>query len=88
MSSTEGPGSPPIARLPADVARLRSRVAELRTQVETADASREKTSSRAAWTAARDQIRAALLGVEPRNLLSSLDAHVPLGASGAAAAGR
>ncbi len=80
---TPGNGSPQtppatLAGLHAEVAGLREQVSQLRGRVEAADTTSERASHIADWTAARAQIRTTLLGVDPPDLFSGVDPHVPL----------
>jgi hypothetical protein len=89
MTTPNGPAQPappaqpstPASPLPAartDVAALRGQVTQLRSQVESAESAEARSDTAAQWAAARDQIRTALLGVQPDDLFTGLEANVPL----------
>ena len=68
----------PLPAARTDVAALRGQVTQLRGQVESAESAEARSNATAQWAAARDQIRTALLGVQPDDLFTGLEANVPL----------
>jgi hypothetical protein len=89
MTTSSGPSRPappaqpsaaasPLLAARTDVAALRGQVTQLRAQVESAESAEARSDTTAQWAAARDQIRTALLGVQPDDLFAGLEANVPL----------
>jgi hypothetical protein len=89
MTTSSGPSQPappakpsaaasPLPAARTNVAALRGQVTQLRGQAESAESVEARSNATAQWAAARDQIRTALLGVQPDDLFTGLEANVPL----------